>query len=168
MPLNEDILKQCLNDVFVETGTHLGDGVMKALKAGFGEIHSIEVSGLKYEYAFKRFKSNDNVKLYHGDSSEVLADVIRGIDGRITFYLDAHADNLNAKADYNKTPILKELDAIKHHPVKTHTIIIDDIEDFELYCMSIDEVTNILKSINKDYRIEQHQAKRMIMVAKVP
>ena len=168
MPLNEEILNQCPNEVFVETGTNTGDGIRLALKAGFAEIHSIEVSGPLYEFARKKFYYYDNVRLHQGDSSRALEYVIRGIDKRITFWLDAHANNLNAIADYNKTPMLEELEAISKHPVKNHTIIIDDVDDFGQYGTGLEEVTNILKAINEDYQTETYKTQRTVLIAKVP
>lgn len=166
MPLTKELLKRyAYNDVFVETGTWTGDGVEKACQVGFREIHSIEVQESVYRSACKKFKNFNNIILYLGDSGEILANVIKDINKRITFWLDAHDANLKKEVKYNKTPLLFELEAISRHPIKNHTIIIDDIDDFEQYGTSIEFVTEFLKLINLQYCIEKYQTKRKILIA---
>ena len=43
MPINFN-LKKYKNSVFLETGTYQGDGIKKALEAGFEKIYSIEIN----------------------------------------------------------------------------------------------------------------------------
>lgn len=161
MPLTENLLKRyAYNDVFVETGTWSGGGVEKARQVGFREIHSIEVQKTTYASACEKFKDCDNVKLYLGNSGEILANVIENIDERITFWLDAHSDNFNS-------PLLKELKAIFHHPIKNHTIIIDDVDDFGQYGTSIEFITEFLRSINRQYHVEEYKTVKKILIAEV-
>lgn len=161
MPLTKELLKRyAYNDVFVETGTWTGDGVEKACQVGFSEIYSIEVQESVYSSACKKFKNFNNIILYLGDSGEILADVIKDINKRITFWLDAHSNNFNS-------PLLKELEAISLHPIKNHTIIIDDVDDFEQYGTSREFIDEFLRSINQNYFIKEYQTKRKILIAEI-
>jgi len=140
----------------VETGTWVGEGVEEALQAGFNEIYSIELSPKWHKYCVEKFQSLPNVHLSQGDSGKVLEEVISQIDQPITFWLDAHySGEPTAKGETN-TPILNELNAIKKHPIKTHTILIDDTrcfgtDDFDY--IKIHEALDILFQINPNYVI---------------
>lgn len=76
--------KRHKNDVFIETGSYVGDGIQQALEAGFSEIISIELSDKYYQHSKKRFESNPNVKVILGDSFKVLPELIFKIDKKIT------------------------------------------------------------------------------------
>lgn len=157
------------NDVFilyrnaylVETGSWVGDGVEAALDKGFEEIHSIELSPYYYSMCTEKFKNFPNVHIWFGDSGAILKDVIGPINEPITFWLDGHwcgdevADGSSYKGE-EFTPLLRELEAIKNHPIKTHTIIIDDVRCFETYLfqgLSQEVVLQKLKEINPKYKI---------------
>lgn len=163
MPLTKDLIKRCAyNDVFVETGTLFGDGVRNALWAGFKEIHSIEEKELVYVYIYKKFSDCDNVKLHLGDSSKILFDVIKNINKRITFWLDAHDAQIGPDG-----PLLEELKAIARHPIKEHTILIDDIDSCPVYGLSFEIILEHLKEINPRYSFEKYQTKKMVLIAEV-
>lgn len=53
---SHELFKKYPNQVFVETGTHLGDGVVQADKAGFNTIHSIEIFPEAYKIVQAKFK----------------------------------------------------------------------------------------------------------------
>lgn len=153
MPLTEGLLKKYSNNnVFVETGTWLGFGVELAYQVGFAEIHSIEIDDRAYEIDCMKFGNRNNIKLYSGDSRELLWQIIEKIDERITFWLDAHGKY--SKPD--SCPLLQELDAISRHPIKNHTILIDDIDKFGKYGIDISDVKHRLKVINKQYHFREY------------
>lgn len=79
-----------LNDYFVETGTYGGDGILKALNAGFKNIRSIEYDNNLFNGARRRFIKNQNIKIWNGSSEILLWDMIKDINTPITFWLDAH------------------------------------------------------------------------------
>lgn len=114
------------NEYFIETGTYQGDGVQVALDAGFSHVISYEIDVGLYANAVKRFKGNSRVKLYHKSSAE-MADELKYINSPVTFFLDGHfsagSTGYDEKCFY---PLLAELEAIKNHHIKTHTILIDD------------------------------------------
>lgn len=115
-----------LNKYLIETGTYMGDGIQAGLDAGFPNVISYEIDVDFYANAIKRFKGNSKVKLYH-KSSATLADELKDINSPVTFYLDSHFSNgdtgYDTKCFY---PLQAELEAIKNHHIKTHTILIDD------------------------------------------
>lgn len=167
------IFNQYPNLVFVETGTWVGESTEEAIRAGFQEIHSIELSKEWHAYCQDKFKGMSNVHLWQGDSGAVLEEVIRNIQVPITFWLDAHYSGEPTAKGNSFTPILQELEAIKKHPIKTHTILIDDIrifgtEDFDFIPLS--QVLELLHEINPDYKISYRNGfvRNDILVAKIP
>lgn len=157
LPPNKNILRRYPNRWFVETGTYRSDAVAEALEAGFEHIRTIDVDPEAAHFCSNRFwlKKNTHldIKCYTGDSSVVLSDMIRDIDEFITFWLDAHSQYLEGEPEMETPfPLLKELEQIARHPIKGHTILIDDIlimthprvtgwtlDDIKFACWQIDE-----------------------------
>ncbi len=142
------------NYYFVETGTYNGQGILYALRAGFPVIHSIELFPENVARVSKKFLDKPNVHVWQGNSGEKLYDLIKDFDKPITFWLDAHSgeDIPNQK----NTPLIEELDQIKRHHIKTHTILIDDMHccgrmmfDF----LTKEQIMAKIKEINPDYTI---------------
>lgn len=123
----KNYFKQFPNPYYVETGVWDGDSIELALQAGFTDIRGIELNKQKVEQSRYRFWRKP-VSIFEGDSAEILWDVIKEIPGQITFWLDAHTQMFEDEPEVaNPWPLLKELEQIARHPVKTHTIIIDDM-----------------------------------------
>lgn len=148
------VLRQYKNKTFVETGTHYGGGVLIALLAGFSDIRNVEIHEPFYQLCVDKFKKFPQVKLYLGDSMEMLEFMISDITYPITFWLDGHIHK--TIKGIKAIPILEELEIIGRHPIKTHTILVDDRRVMgkpvwegitEL------EVINGIRKINKDYKI---------------
>ena len=157
MPINFDLAKY-INPVFVETGTYKGHGIAAALASGFEKIYSIEISQEFYEHSVQRFKSEidrGTVEIILGDSLSCLTKVINTIDSNITFWLDAHK-TLGYQGE-KSCPLYEELDAIANHPIKTHTILIDDLRllSQEGWGKSVikDDIVNKIKKINSHYSL---------------
>jgi len=116
--------------VLVETGTYMGD-MVHAVRRDFDAIYSIELSPLHHAYARKRLAGSPNVHLLLGDSGEVLGKVLDGVSRPCLFWLDSHySGGATARANV-ETPIVRELEAIAKHAVKSHVILIDDARDFD-------------------------------------
>jgi len=165
------------NRYFIETGTWEGHGVLLADMAGcFKEIHTIELS--EYFYAKNKIgevnHTNPPVYVWFGDSGTVLGEVLKKMNEPATIWLDAHySGNDTAKGESN-TPVLRELECIKNHPIKTHTILIDDVRLFETAefdNISLNTVISKLKEINPSYVIYRADALNIpgdILIAKPP
>lgn len=164
-----------LNYYFVETGTGSGSGVEKALKAGFKVVRSIECDKQICDKVQQRFSSNKKVRIILGNSSINLWELIADINEEITFWLDAVT--VPVKTDGGKNcPLIEELEQIRWHPIKTHTILIDD-----MHCVGTplfdgltkEDLIKKIKKINPAYVIsyiaggEAGECSDNIMVARV-
>ena len=142
------------NYYFVETGTLNGNGLRNAMIGNaFSEYHTIEVSLQLYQEAKKSFKPFPNVRCHIGNSAHVLPSIIKRMDKPITFWLDAHVFP-PVKGKQNCF-LLEELEAIKSHPIKTHTILIDDIhccghDSFDY--ITLDQLKAKILEINPKYQ----------------
>ena len=117
-------------DVFIETGTFLGDTTAGAAQV-FREVHTVELSQSLYLRAKQRFAQEPRVHLYCGDSASVLPSIVRGLRGRAVLWLDGHySEGVTAKGDCN-TPIFQELAAIAGNSAESHILLIDDISLFD-------------------------------------
>lgn len=125
--LTEEYLHKYGNgDIFVETGTYMGDTVKLALGAGFNRIYSCELNEGLYKNCVDLFKDNTNVTILLGDSIDCLKDILTRIEGPATFWLDAHASGELIGGKSGGSPVLDELELIAEHSCKEHTIFIDD------------------------------------------
>jgi hypothetical protein len=124
MTLPKGTLAKYMNPVFLETGSYDGRTIQMALDVGFKEVRSIEIAKRYYDMCCMRFSGNDSVKLWHGDSLSLLAAMIADIKEPVTFWLDAHIQE--GYLGQLAVPTLKELEIIADHPIKTHTILVDD------------------------------------------
>lgn len=170
------------NDVLVESGTYMGDGIQYALECGFKKVISFEIDTKLYNNAKKRFSNNPNVKIFN-KSSIHLFDQIKDIDTDITFWLDGHfSDGVTGYDQECPYPLLKELESISKHHIKTHTILVDDrrlLKKHEIkHSSEIDpstigydeeQIINHIKMINKNYEIsyEDGHIKKDIIVASI-
>ena len=136
------------NAYFVETGNSYGDGIRMALNAGFKNIYSIELGPHLYKHCRQRFHSQPSVHLVLGDSAEMLSSILQQINSAATFWLDGHyscgCEDTKGKTN---TPLLEELEAIKKHSIKTHTILIDDVRCLRTSQLDFITVSIICKKI---------------------
>lgn len=155
--LSSDYLKQYGNgDTFVETGTYLGDTIWLALEIGFKTIHSIELNDQLFLNAKKLFNHKNQVMIWNGDSVDCLPKIMGMINGPATFWLDAHASGPLKGGKSGGSPVLDELNIIKKHSCKEHTIFIDDRRLFgseEWSGVKEEDAIKILKEINPSYNI---------------
>jgi len=154
----ETFKKYKTNNIFIETGSYIGDGINQAIEAGYNKIISIELGHQLYEGCVKRFKDNDIVSLFQGDSSDVLNLILKDINSPATFWLDGHwSGGITARGKLI-SPIMQELDIIKNHTINTHTILIDDMRcwqhEWKDFSFGKDEIEQKVKQINDKYIIE--------------
>lgn len=147
-------------NVFIETGTHIGNGIANALGVNFNTIHSIEIMEENYNIAKDRWKHFNNVTIYHGDTSQMVETLLNSLNESSFFWLDAHFT-----VD-SKIPTYKELEYIKNHSIKDHTILVDDVSIYFNY----DQLENAIKDINPNYTISYEptwRSEKDILVAKI-
>ena len=126
----KDYLKKFSIDMFIETGTY--EGIMaNAIAPHVKHLYTIELDEKLYEFAKRNLKDNDNIHTFHGDSGEILPNILSNVIAiniekkPCLFWLDAHySEGKTAKGETN-TPILKELEAVLNSPYD-HVILIDD------------------------------------------
>jgi hypothetical protein len=145
MPGSKLLFSKYMNPVFIETGSAFGDGIQQAKDAGFKTIYSIELHEEAFSSCKKRFSKDNNITIIRGDSSVALSPLLDKIVQPTTFWLDGH--------DEDQYPLLKELEAIKKHPIKTHTIIIDDLRMFDenKHGLSLKIIKDKIIEINPHY-----------------
>lgn len=121
-----------INDakIFIESGTHKGQTV-KRMQGHFEEIYSIELNDELYAFNVKQFSAFPEIKILHGDSGQVLADLLPTLNKKSLFWLDGHYDftSITSKGEL-VTPIRKELKHISAHN-KKHVVLIDDARLFD-------------------------------------
>lgn len=116
--------------IFVESGTLFGD-TLAAMRRQFHQLHSIELDPTLHRRATERFASDSKVKLWFGDSAEVLPRVLALIHAPTLFWLDGHYSGQGTARGLVDTPIREELGHIGRHPLReAHVIAIDDARVF--------------------------------------
>jgi hypothetical protein len=159
-------LKKFNNKIFVESGTFLGNGLQCALHAGFEKCYTIEIHPHLYEKVQIRFASEINqnrVISYLGDSGKLLEKVIHELNDTATFWLDAHVSSQYGTKLAKNCPVLEELEMIKYHFIKNHTLLIDDLNCFgrpKHDKITLDQVKNKILEINSNYKFEFLDAAR--------
>jgi hypothetical protein len=132
MPITSCILRRYAakygNGIFIETGSFMGDGIQAALDAGFQNILSVELAPYHCDHCLRRFKNEKAVNLRLGDSGVILVEVARNLQQRAVFWLDGHYSGGGTAKGIDISPLMRELDAIKHSPRKDHVILIDDTQ----------------------------------------
>jgi hypothetical protein len=114
--------------VLVETGTYHGAMVFAQLDY-FKSIYSVELAGDLYKQATKRFKKYHNVHLYHGDSTNVLPDILKCLAEPAIFWLDGHYSGGETAKGEKDCPVWAELEHILDQNLP-HIILIDDARCF--------------------------------------
>jgi hypothetical protein len=158
MPSNTENFKKYKSNLFIETGSFQGDGIQQALDAGYEKVISIELSEKYFEISRNRFISDPRVTIVKGDSYKVLPSILNEIKEKCTFWLDGHHScGDTALGDY-WAPLIQELDAIKNHWIKNHTIMIDDMRCWQepnpVHGFFIEDIYKKINEINSNYLID--------------
>jgi len=143
------------NAIFIETGSHQGDGIQQALDAGFQCIYSVELSEVDFGFCTHRFRHyRDRVHLVNEDSRSFLEGLLPTVTTQITFWLDAHECG-SGSGCAEDCPLWAELRCIAAHPIKRHTILIDDVRLFGSPSWpSKEQAEELIRGINRKYLIE--------------
>lgn len=117
-------------DVFIETGTYKGKMVY-AVMPYIQEIYSIELEPTYYEKAAARFAGYPEIHIIHGQSGDILPELMQKIDSSCLFWLDAHYSGGKTAKGPLDSPIIQELECVFKHPkAENHIILIDDARCF--------------------------------------
>lgn len=167
MSINAHILSKYVNDVFIETGTEIGEGVDLAESVGFKQLHTIDIEQSIFLNVNSKWLFSSNRHAYLGSSDLILPKILNNIVGRITFWLDAHPpwNSLNLE----NTPLVGELRVIKEYcgglsSEMYPTVLIDDMRLFSQECVDrlIDLCGDLYPNCNV-YRIDGVNGKRDIL-----
>lgn len=125
------------HNIFIETGSYKGDGIDLAMQAGYERIFSMDIDGANVAHCQERFEllpddtrpaKNSHIILTCADSATGLLKMMKYVNEPAMIWLDAHSQLFDDEPpSENPFPLLKELEQLKKHPIKTHTILIDDI-----------------------------------------
>lgn len=141
-------------ETFIETGTFYGQ-MIDAMKGNFHQVLSVELFEPLFHMNQSSFSSHEHVRLYLGDSSSRLQDMLKDACGRILFWLDGHYSGEGTACGEEVSPILGELDTIKDHSRRDHCILIDDARLFagKYGYPTLEETKAKLYEINPSYKI---------------
>ena len=116
------------SSTLVETGTYYGE-MVAAMKDRFDCIYSVEFDPELARRAAQRFARHRKIQILEGDSRRVLPELLKTLSQPSLFWLDAgYYGWSETSGDRDRLSV--ELDAILHHPVKGHIILIDDARGF--------------------------------------
>ena len=132
-----------------------------AADLGFKKIITVELQERLYLESKELSKDYPQIEFYLGDSPQIMKEILPTVEGRITFWLDAHIDGGNyvpgVTPEIRQCPLYEELDFLKTLTRKDHTIIIDDMRIIGVLGWGVgtykEELIRKLKEINPDYRI---------------
>jgi FkbM family methyltransferase len=127
---------------FVETGTYLG-GTAEAAAEIFEDVHTIELSAELAQQATARLVARKNVRVYQGDSLELLPQILKRLSGPALFWLDGHWSTGRTARGKVNTPILDELRAIKESGIRDAVILIDDLRLFGKPSQQVDSSSSL-------------------------
>lgn len=174
MTLSSALLRNHVSPVFIESGTYKGGGVRLALEAGFQEVHSIEIDAERFRACSDMFRRDARVKLYLGDTLEILPRILKLVTQRATIWLDAHALGANDPRSYpgERFPLRGELEILAQSAVRhDHTLLIDDRHDHGLFGITEAALFESVRRINPKYSLgfeDSTYLPKDILVAKIP
>lgn len=144
---------------FIETGTFLGD-MLEALQYNYNTLYSCELVPFIYDLAVKRFEKAKNIKLFLGDSTYALPQMIKEVNAPAIFWLDGHYSGGDTGwSDVNAgCPIYDEIDAIFASPYE-HTVIIDDARCFNGDEVGYPVLEDFIKTVKEKYPIKSIEVK---------
>jgi hypothetical protein len=112
----------------VETGTYHGH-MVEAVKGSFPLVYSIELDDTLYEAARRQFQDHQHIHLLHGDSGQLIEEVLSQLKGPALFWLDAHFSGQGTSGE-GMNPIEREVMAILESDERRHVVLIDDARLF--------------------------------------
>jgi hypothetical protein len=154
-----DILSKFKSPAFIATVLDKGDILQAAVDLNFMHVVGATTSKEDADYCSARFKGIDSVKIFYGEEI-ILHEVIKDINVAITFCLDTRSEPTPA--------LLQELGILKHHRIKTHYILIQNIHLLntpESGNITLQQVQECLHKINNLYLFTEEND---LLVARYP
>jgi hypothetical protein len=121
-----EIIKRIDFNVIVETGTYRGTTTAYFAQTGL-PVYTVEIDPRCFAYSALRFRNQDQVRVYEGNSPEFLRGLARSPEfsrSKVFFYLDAHVQD---STRYHKAPLVEELEIIFTHWTES-VVMIDDFQ----------------------------------------
>lgn len=158
--VSQDVISRYPNRVFVCTGI---GSLYNVFDTEFLEMYSLEKDPILVEHfhtvlprylGCNTIRKTKKIEVILGDYTTNLFQIIEKTSDPITFFLGSFIPNPDETNQTNT--LLKELDQIKKHPIKTHTILIDYIHRVDtLLCanMATDAIIKKLLEINPLYKL---------------
>ena len=149
--------KVCGLKTLIETGTCQGSMIV-ACQRHFDRIYSVELSTAYYLDALIRVGHYTNVRLYSGDSRDILPKMILDApDDPLLFWLDAHPSGIGGcgpTADAGN-PLAQEIQLITRYRPDS-LVVVDDLADGDFYFKDDPNGTEVWREIldgwTRDYR----------------
>lgn len=115
-------------NVLIETGTNEGKTPL-ALQGSFQQIYTIELDPDLFWHAKVMFAHQANVECLHGDSTDVLPEVLARLTEPALVWLDGHYSGPGTAHGTKSSPIREEL-RILFEDGRPHVILVDDARIF--------------------------------------
>jgi hypothetical protein len=124
-----------------------GDVLQVGVDAGYAHVVGATTQKDDAEHCRERFKNTPVVRIFNEGDDIVLHEVIKDINVPVTFCLDSRSEPPPA--------LIQELGVLKHHRIKTHTILIRNVSLFgkpESGMIEWPQVREVVRRINEGYR----------------
>jgi hypothetical protein len=115
-------------NTFLETGTFHGLTIFN-MESFFTKLHTIELKKEFYENTRNKYKGN-KISFYHGDSSKLVAEIVKNITNPTIFWLDGHYSSGNTAKGSKDVPLIEEIKGIYNNFKCSGILIIDDFRLF--------------------------------------
>lgn len=126
----EEVGKKYNLSTLIETGTLYGL-MIECQRKFFKKLVSVELDQKLFEDAKNYFKDYDHIKIFQGDSSDLMPKMLDEIvDDSVLFWLDGHYSGGNTALGKKECPIYEELKSIFGHAILHKYILIDDARSF--------------------------------------
>lgn len=154
------IFARHLNPYFVATLLEDGDVLEAALQAGFQVVYGATNDQRDFEVCQAKFQGNERVKLVYNTEQTALFEALKNINVTCTFCLDTRAEPPPA--------LIQELGVIRHHRIKTHTVLVRNTNLFETaeagFVTQL-QVESVMRQIDPFYRFVDYDG---VLAAVVP
>lgn len=146
-----DIAKKYKSPVWLATVLDQGDVLQTGIDAEYAHVVGVSTDKGDSNWCRERFNGIASVSIFYGPDM-VLFEVIKDIIQPVTFCLDSRSDPAPA--------LIQELGVLKHHRIKSHTIIIRNVSLFGTEASGFikwPQVKEVLWRINDRYRFTEYR-----------